>query len=70
MANDTWISDFFNEIKDNISFLFNQIKAFHLQMFIRNNITGMVEQIDNVTSGSENKISYQKSASFMSSKIR
>ena len=56
MANDTWISYFFNKVKDNISFLFDQIKAFHFQMFIGNNIAGMVEQIDNVTSGSENKM--------------
>ena len=50
MANDTWISNFFDEIEDNISFLSNQIKAFHFQMFIRNNITGMVKQINNITS--------------------
>ena len=50
MANDTWISNFFDEIKDNISFLSNQIKAFHFQMFIGDNITGMVEQINDITS--------------------
>lgn len=50
MANDTWISNFFDEIKDNISFLSNQIKAFHFQMFIGDNITGMVEQINYITS--------------------
>ena len=60
VANNTWISDFFDEIKDDVSFLSNQIKAFHFQVFIRNNITGMVKQINNITSCPEYKTQYGK----------
>ena len=55
VANNTWISDFFDEIKDDVSFLSNQIKAFHFQMFIRNNITGMVKQINHISSSPKHK---------------
>ena len=60
VANDTWISNFFDEIKDDISFLSNQIKAFHFQMFIWNKIAYMVKQINNISSSPKNKTQCEK----------